>query len=187
MLFSWPSGCRIQATGSPKPWPAIRFSQIRGDVGKIRAFHNVCCRRGAQLLAEGAGDCSKLVVWPYHSWSYKRDGRLNKAADFGGDANFDPDPCALHAVGAKEWRGLVFIRLKRGGPDVIKARPIHEMAADYPLEQQHYFMAKNRDIAVDRRIYDENYLECYYSRATKAQPECNSNSIASGTALGRPF
>jgi phenylpropionate dioxygenase-like ring-hydroxylating dioxygenase large terminal subunit len=75
---------------------------------KTRAFHNVCCRRGAQLLAEGAGDCSKLVVWPYHSWSYKRDGRLNKAADFGGDANFDPDPCALHAVGAKEWRGLVF-------------------------------------------------------------------------------
>ena len=44
------------------------------------------------------------------------------------------------------------------------ARPIHDMAADYPLEQQRYFMSKNRDCAVDWKTYGENYLECYHCR-----------------------
>ena len=38
------------------------------------------------------------------------------------------------------------------------------MAADYPLEAQHYFSAKNRDCAVDWKTYGENYLECYHCR-----------------------
>ena len=38
------------------------------------------------------------------------------------------------------------------------------MAADYPLEQQRYFMSKNRDCAVDWKTYGENYLECYHCR-----------------------
>jgi phenylpropionate dioxygenase-like ring-hydroxylating dioxygenase large terminal subunit len=42
--------------------------------------------------------------------------------------------------------------------------PIHRMAADYPLEHQHYFMSKDRDCAVDWKTYGENYLECYHCR-----------------------
>ena len=165
MLFSWSGRLREPGdyvTGAVVGYPVFA---MRDDEGRVRAFHNVCRHRGAQLLSEPSGHCGKLVVCPYHSWSYKRDGRLSKATDFGGDANFDPDAWSLYAADAEEWRGLVFIRLKRGGPGLIEwLGLIHDMAADYPLEQQHYFMAKNRDVAVDWKTYGENYLECYHCR-----------------------
>ena len=103
MLFSWSE--RLPNPGDTVAGTVAGYPifAVRDDDGKIRAFHNVCRHRGAQLLAEGAGHCGKLVVCTYHSWSYKRDGRLNKATDFGGDANFDPDAWSLHAVDADEW------------------------------------------------------------------------------------
>lgn len=165
MLFSWSGRLREPGdyvTGTVAGYPVFA---MRDDAGQVRAFHNVCRHRGAQLLGESSGRCGKLVVCPYHSWSYTRDGRLNKAFDFGSDAAFDPDAWGLYAIDAEEWRGLVFLRLKRGGPSLVEwLGPIHEMAADYPLEQQHYFMSKDRDCAVDWKTYGENYLECYHCR-----------------------
>ena len=125
MLFSW-SG-RLANPGDTcrgNVSPAIRFSRSATTTGQIRAFHNVCRHRGAAAPRRGAGHCGKLVVCPYHSWSYKRDGRLNKATDFGGDAHFDAGAWSLYAVDAEEWRGLVFIRAeaRRPGPDRM-ARP----------------------------------------------------------------
>jgi len=138
---------------------------LRGDDGRVRAFHNVCRHRGAELLSDASGHCGKLLVCPYHSWSYARDGRLNAASDFGGDVRFDPDVWSLLAADCEEWRGLVFIRLQRGGPGLVEwLGPIHDLAADYPIEQQRYFTSKNRVSAVDWKTYGENYLECYHCR-----------------------
>jgi phenylpropionate dioxygenase-like ring-hydroxylating dioxygenase large terminal subunit len=165
MLFTWSERLRAPGeyvTGAIAGYPVFG---MRDDDGKVRAFHNVCRHRGAQLLKEPGGQCGRLVVCPYHSWSYTRDGLLNKASDFGADAHFDPHAWGLFAIEAEEWRGLVFLKLKRGGPGLIEwLGPIHDMAADYPLEQQHYFMSKDRDCAVDWKTYGENYLECYHCR-----------------------
>ena len=166
MLFSWSerlAGPGDYVTGTLAGYPVFA---IRGEDGRVRAFHNVCRHRGAELLAGESGHCGKLVVCPYHSWSYTRGGRLNKAHDFGSDAGFDPDAWSLHAVEAEEWRGLVFLRLKGGGPGLTAwLGPIVDMAAAYPLEEQHYFSSKNRDCDVDWKTYGENYLECYHCRA----------------------
>lgn len=165
MLFTW--SARLDAPGDYVTGTAAGYPifVLRDDAGRVRAFHNVCRHRGAQLLTEEAGRCGNLVVCPYHSWSYRRDGRLMKAADFCGDARFDPEEWALHALDAEEWRGLVFVRIRRGGPSLLEwLGPIHDMAADYPLEGQHHFLSKDRDCEVDWKTYGENYLECYHCR-----------------------
>ncbi len=165
MLFAWSERLKEAGdyvTGTLAGYPVFA---MRDDEGRVRAFHNVCRHRGAQLLAGESGHCGKLVVCPYHNWSYTRAGRLNKAVDFGGEAVFDPEAWSLHAIDAEEWRGLVFLRLKRGGVSLKDwLGPIDTMAADYPLERQHYFMSKDRDCAVDWKTYGENYLECYHCR-----------------------
>ena len=75
------------------------------------------------------------------------------------------DAWGLYAIDAEEWRGLVFVRLKRGGPSLVEwLGPIDAMAADYPLETQRHFLSKERDCAVDWKTYGENYLECYHCR-----------------------
>lgn len=139
---------------------------IRGDDGAVRAFHNVCRHRAAELVRGETGSCGKLIVCPYHSWSYKRDGALHKAVNFGTDTEFDPDAWGLHALDCEEWRGLVFVRVQRGGPSLTEwLGPIVDLAASYPLERQHYFTMKERVVDVDWKVYGENYLECYHCRA----------------------
>jgi choline monooxygenase len=143
MLFSWSARLREPGdyvTGTVACYPVF---VMRDDEGRIRAFHNVCRHRGAELLAEPSGHCGKLLVCPYHNWSYTRDGRLNKAVDFGSDKAFDPEAWGLYALDAEEWRGLIFVRVKRGGPGLVEwLGPIHRMAADYPLEHQRYFIVE---------------------------------------------
>ena len=165
MLFTWSERLAKPGdfvSGTIAGYPVFA---MRDDDGRIRAFHNVCRHRGAQLLSAETGHCAKLVVCPYHNWSYARDGRLNKAVDFGSDAAFDPDVWSLYAIDADEWRGLVFLRPQPGGASLAEwLGPIGPMAADYPLEDQRYFTSRIRDCEVDWKTYGENYLECYHCR-----------------------
>ena len=138
---------------------------VRGEDGRVRAFHNVCRHRAAELVGEGAGRCGRQIVCPYHAWAYGLDGRLRKATEFGGDVALDPVGWGLHEVGCDEWQGLVFVRIAAQGQSLVDwLGPIATMAADYPLAKQRFFKDKIQDVAVDWKAYGENYLECYHCR-----------------------
>src|SRR3954454_1246233 len=52
---------------------------VRDEGRIVRAFVNSCRHRGSELL-EGDGSC-KLIVCPYHSWTYELDGGLRGAPE----------------------------------------------------------------------------------------------------------
>ena len=165
MLLSWSARMREPGDYVTTNIAGFPVFAIRDENGVVRAFHNVCRHRGAQLLAKEAGQCGKLVVCPYHNWSYTWDGRLKKATDFADGVRLDPEAWSLHEVDADEWRGLVFVRIDRGGETLREwLGPVDELAADYPIERQQNFMSKQRDCDVDWKTYGENYLECYHCR-----------------------
>src|ERR1700741_4381332 len=68
--------------GQVAGWPVFA---VRGEDGRVRGFHNVCRHRAAPLVAEGAGACVQLISCPYHAWSYRLDGQLQRARDFGAE------------------------------------------------------------------------------------------------------
>ncbi|HKJ51657.1 MAG TPA: Rieske (2Fe-2S) protein, partial [Gammaproteobacteria bacterium] len=51
---------------------------IRSSDGQLRSFYNVCKHRAHELL-EGRGNLRKLIVCPYHAWSYDNRGELVRA------------------------------------------------------------------------------------------------------------
>lgn len=154
-------GAGSYVTGTVAGYPIF---VLRDEQGKLRGYHNVCRHRGASLL-EGQGSCGKLITCPYHAWSYGQDGHLVKATEFGSVTDIDPQNWGLHEVDADEWRGLVFVRIRKSGPDLMSwLGPIAVMAEDYPLHTQKFFMAKEREVEVDWKAYGENYLECYHCR-----------------------
>ena len=55
---------------------------LRDSTGNLKAHANVCRHRGAKLCEEGAGK-SRLIVCPYHAWSYNYEGALNRSASYG--------------------------------------------------------------------------------------------------------
>ena len=49
---------------------------LRGDDGRVRAFHNVCRHRGARLLDGPSGHGARRLTCRYHAWSYDLRGNL---------------------------------------------------------------------------------------------------------------
>jgi choline monooxygenase len=66
---------------------------LRDQDGAVRAYVNSCRHRGCELL-EGVGN-SKLIVCPYHSWSYELDGHLRGAPDMDKTKGFEKSDNSL--------------------------------------------------------------------------------------------
>src|SRR6266567_1194021 len=48
----------------------------RAEDGVLRAFANTCRHRGHELLPCGASAQHKVIICPYHAWTYGLDGDL---------------------------------------------------------------------------------------------------------------
>jgi choline monooxygenase len=136
---------------------------VKGEDGRIRAFHNVCRHRAGPLVDDGAGHCAGAFVCRYHAWKYALDGRLASARDFGPADGFDPRDFSLYPLKCEIWRGFVFVNMDRDAP------PLEEAIA--PLENRMRHLAPERfrrarlsshDIACNWKTYVENYLEGYH-------------------------
>src|ERR1700689_1892895 len=55
---------------------------VRGEDGALRAFANTCRHRGHELLPCGEGTQQKMIICPYHAWTYTLAGDLRAAGSF---------------------------------------------------------------------------------------------------------
>ncbi len=82
---------------------------LRDSKNVLRAFFNVCKHRGHELL-RGEG-LKKLIVCPYHAWSYTLEGKLKTARLAEDVENLNPDEICLTEVRVEEFCSLVFVNL----------------------------------------------------------------------------
>ena len=59
---------------------------IRGRDNEVRAFYNVCTHRGSRICLDEEGS-KKLLVCPYHAWSFSSEGELKSARHMPDDFN----------------------------------------------------------------------------------------------------
>ncbi len=72
--------------------------------GAVAATLNVCRHRGAEVMS-GCGS-ARLLVCPYHGWSYHLDGSPARRR---GDEHFDRDPQPLAPLPTVERDGLLWV------------------------------------------------------------------------------
>ena len=77
---------------------------IRDKEGTIRTFYNVCQHRAHQLV-NGKGS-SKLVVCPYHAWTYELDGKLRAGPNINAVEGFDKSKICLQEVRTEVFMGF---------------------------------------------------------------------------------
>jgi len=137
-----------------------------GDQG-FRAYHNVCTHRGSRIC-KGDGR-SKLLVCPYHAWSFGLTGELRTTRDLG--EGLDPTRLGLHPVSLREAEGLIFCALDAENlPDLSPA-----LATLAPAMRQHGFdrariaVRRSYATAANWKLVLENFFECYHCRP--AHPE----------------
>jgi carnitine monooxygenase subunit len=140
-----------------------RLFCIHGKDGKIRAFYNVCQHRAHELVA-GEGN-AKLLVCPYHAWTYELSGQLRSGPNVAAVPGFDRGEICLSEIKIENFHGFLFANLD---PDATSMdewfpRVRKELGAFVPhiknlrpLEWVEIPEDCNWKVSV------ENYSECYH-------------------------
>jgi Rieske 2Fe-2S family protein len=149
---------------------------VRNRAGQLRAFYNVCRHRGSRLCrtpAEtqamrvtlpGGISAARLIVCPYHQWSYDFDGALVAAPHLSAAAGFKKEDFHLYPVGVDSWGGFVFLNLSPAEAKPLAAQldGIPQRLQRYPLSALNIGATIRYEVAANWKIICENYNECYH-------------------------
>lgn len=128
--------------------------------GAIRAFHNSCRHRGAQVCADGAGVRARLTC-PYHQWVYGLDGALVHARHMQDD--FVPAEHGLKPVHVETVAGALFVCLAETPPAFDRFRAqLEPLLAPHRLERA---KLAHQNTLVEKgnwKLVMENARECYH-------------------------
>lgn len=135
---------------------------IRGRDGTVRAFYNVCRHRGHRIV-EGRGVAERVLVCPYHAWSYEQDGALRSAR--GAEKGQDRETLGLQPIRIERMGGLWFVNLDPDAPTLAEAAPGLEaqVLAEMPQAADFQRLCEGTyQVNCNWKVYIENGLECYH-------------------------
>lgn len=151
---------------------------VRGNDGNIRTFFNVCQHRAHELIT-GKGNC-KLLVCPYHAWSYELDGKFKHGPNIKVVPLAARESIRLKEVRTENLFGFLFVNMDEQAqpmeswfpglreelhalvPGITKLKPLTDVSV---LEQCNW------------KVSVENHSECYH---------CAINHPTFSTGVVRP-
>ena len=154
---------------------------LRDQDGALHAYVNTCRHRGSELL-EGEGNC-KLIVCPYHSWSYELNGRLRGAPEMEKTIQFDKSKNGLIPIRLDTWGGFIFVTFDNDAPSLQEfLGELPQKLAPYHLEEMALVRRKSYDIACNWKLFVEYPERKSYHIATVHRSTINQ--YASAKAAG---
>jgi len=138
-------------------WPIV---VVRDRAGALRAFHNSCRHRGAQICADGRGANVRLVC-PYHRWTYELTGELAHAARMGPD--FDLTGRGLKPVAIESVGEAIYICLDEAPPPIADFREkFTPLVAPHNLKNAKLAFQSTLLEKANWKLVMENARECYH-------------------------
>jgi len=140
---------------------------VRGRDGRIRAFYNACRHRGGPLIDGPAGSTGGHLVCRYHAWTYDLEGRLVGYPEAKNFPSGMKETCPPLAQGeCARWGGLVFVRLRRGGPTLREYLDPVASEVDTLVGDQsrgvHFAAARSTDIPCNWKLAGDGNIETYH-------------------------
>ncbi|MEM6973641.1 MAG: aromatic ring-hydroxylating dioxygenase subunit alpha [Pseudomonadota bacterium] len=165
---TWQFACHASEIPTPGSYTTFEIAgeslfAVRGRGGVIRAFFNVCQHRAHQLV-QGSGK-TRVVVCPYHAWTYELTGQLRAGPNIKAVEGFDKSSICLTAVRVEDFLGFVFVNLDPHAAPMDDWFPgtraeledwVPHWATLRPLEWVEIPEHCNWKVSV------ENYSECYH-------------------------
>ena len=165
---SWQYVCHEEKLRNPGSYLAFELQgqpllAVRGRDGELRCFYNVCKHRAHELL-KGEGT-TRMIVCPYHAWSYELTGQLRAARRSEFIENFDTKEICLDEVQVEVFLNLVFVNLDP------QAEPLKEISGDLEKEVRGFAPDLDQLTQAKRLTYHiksnwknvvDNFLECYH-------------------------
>ena len=174
------------------PEPGDQRAEAIGEGGVLRAFANSCRHRGHELMPCGEGAQHRMIICPYHAWTYSLAGELRAAGSFKKMPGFDFRRWGLPQLPATEWHGLVFVDASGGAAAPLEEAlaKLDELVAPYEPERLVTAGRHSYDAAANWKIVTENYHECYHCPSIHPElcrvspPKSGENYAADGAWIG---
>ena len=128
----------------------------RDKDGVARVFRNACRHRGMPV-AEGAG-CKRVLVCPYHAWTYELDGSLRGVPHEDGFPGLDKRSNGLVPVSSFEDQGLIWVTQD----GTVPARSPWAELDGLVTPAQRLVGTSEQDLAANWKIVAEGFLEGYH-------------------------
>ncbi|MDJ0779229.1 MAG: aromatic ring-hydroxylating dioxygenase subunit alpha [Gammaproteobacteria bacterium] len=171
---SWQYACHIDQLDGHGAYVATEIMGqnvfvVRDRDGELKAFYNVCPHRGHKLL-EGAGH-KKVIVCPYHQWSYSLDGKLRHDRSTASSETPDVSAICLAPVRVDRLFDFVFVNLDPGAEPIADFWPgLEEQVKSAIPDLDRYQLSAQAsalhsvDVKANWKIQVDNFLECYHCR-----------------------
>ena len=126
---------------------------------KVNAFYNICPHRGTRVEKSASGN-KKVFLCSYHGWSFKLDGKVNRAPNFDKDSLGDHN--CMTSINLEIYQSLIFVNLDPN------AKSFQSEYSDLVESLDQYkFLNSLKRIRTTERVIEanwkavvDNYLEC---------------------------
>lgn len=138
---------------------------VRGDDGEVRAFANACRHRGAPVVNEPCGT-ARMLVCPYHAWSFDLQGNLARVPDERDFVGLVREDRGLPAIRCERWGGWWFVNLDRDAMPLSEwLDPLPRLLSDIAASPMRVIDVKTIDLQCNWKVLAEGFLEVYHARA----------------------
>jgi phenylpropionate dioxygenase-like ring-hydroxylating dioxygenase large terminal subunit len=167
---SWQFACHGSRIAKPGDFFAFSLMDqdlvvVRGQDDEVRCFFNVCQHRGHTLLTDTGR--TRLIVCPYHAWSYDLTGKLRAAPGTRNLPGFNRDTICLTEVRTEQMCGFVFVNLDPKSAPLGESFPgvepgVRALCPD--IDQRQFATEHNVRERCNWLVAVENYNECYHCK-----------------------
>lgn len=137
---------------------------VKDKSGETRCFFNSCRHRGSELCTVDERPLtSRLIVCPYHQWSFDLSGALVRTPFVSETSDFNKQDHGLFPVHIKLWNGFLFVCLSEAPPDFALIPDLGVKALDnWPMDKLVTGHKLVKELNCNWKIFWENYNECLH-------------------------
>lgn len=152
---------RVELCGEP-------MLVTRGKDDRIRVLSRVCRHRGMDLMPEtpdrpDRGN-QRVILCPYHLWSYELTGRLVGAPEMHKAEDFDRSEVCLHEFRSGIWEGFIFVNLDGNAPPLAEkfAKLRDPYLKGWDMGGAQLVWDRHWDCGFNWKVLLENFMEAYH-------------------------
>lgn len=136
----------------------------RDKDGKVHALVNSCRHRGSRVTDNDEPEKGRLLVCPYHAWSYDLSGKLMAVPRREVFGELEKSELGMVRLPCVEKGGVIWVKMDHKADDDFSDIP-DELVADldaFGLADMHLFATRKHEIEGNWKLILDTFLEGYH-------------------------